>query len=55
MTPAEAREIADEHIAWWQRAGVSPQDAIVALTRSRWWAPEWWMVRGWIVDWLLRQ
>lgn len=52
MSVSLAREIADEHIEWWDRLGVMPHQAMAMLTgRER--PANWWMVRGRMIDWLL--
>lgn len=55
MTPREAREIADEHIAWWKARGTSSRDAYSALQNGKpVWTAEWWEVEARMVEWLLK-
>ena len=54
MTPFLARDIADEHIAWWRARGVSSTQAWEAMFGPVWGAA-WWEVRARMIHWLLNR
>ncbi len=55
MTYTEAYEIAEETIVFWQREGLTAEEAWQALDGSPKWFVDWWMVRSRMVSWLRRQ
>ncbi len=54
MTPTEAREIADEHIAWCRCRRVPARVLWEAMTPDRYPGGGWERVRAFMVGWLLQ-